>query len=344
MPVLYLHIGAGKTGTSALQTAFASNVCALRRQGIVYPPDPANRLAREGKVTSGNGAVLVQYFSQADANDYLEIFKRRLTEFKGLNVLYSSELLQFFDKLKMNVLVEQARSVGFTTKMVYYVRSIAAHEYSVYCQAVKRRKYTGSFRDFIISNIYRNRFSETIKRAESIVSRDDLIVRNYDTAKSDIIRDFTEKVLNIDHSLMDFTTVPRVNRSLSCLETEILRVMNQSFETVYQSTFTSDCFISSDPELRERISISPDELRLLEEKYRNGVAFVNRYIEGEGIDMVDPSHDIGERPTIELTEAERRLINELRQMIPRSARKATGIGQWPPEAIDIVSRLLKRAI
>ncbi len=34
---LFLHIGPHKTGTTAIQTAFADNAAALRRQGVLYP-------------------------------------------------------------------------------------------------------------------------------------------------------------------------------------------------------------------------------------------------------------------------------------------------------------------
>ena len=34
---LFLHIGPHKTGTTAIQTAFADNAAALRRRGVLYP-------------------------------------------------------------------------------------------------------------------------------------------------------------------------------------------------------------------------------------------------------------------------------------------------------------------
>jgi len=55
MRTLYLHIGASKTGTSALQVAFARNAKALRGRGLHYPGK--NQDAMDGKITSGNGLL-----------------------------------------------------------------------------------------------------------------------------------------------------------------------------------------------------------------------------------------------------------------------------------------------
>ena len=59
---IFFHIGAPKTGTSAIQMFLASNIGNLRAIGLDYlkrePP-------REGLPTTGNGASVFRYFKRA---------------------------------------------------------------------------------------------------------------------------------------------------------------------------------------------------------------------------------------------------------------------------------------
>lgn len=63
--ILHLHVGAGKTGTSALQAAFVRNRDWLAGHGIDYPPSPWDEAAANHKITSGNGMGLAKFLNPA---------------------------------------------------------------------------------------------------------------------------------------------------------------------------------------------------------------------------------------------------------------------------------------
>ena len=67
MKTLFLHIGLGKTGSSALQSWLSLNVEGLREQGIDYA-DLAPE-AKRGDVSSGNGVALFQAVRAGDLDE-----------------------------------------------------------------------------------------------------------------------------------------------------------------------------------------------------------------------------------------------------------------------------------
>jgi hypothetical protein len=323
LPTLFLHIGSGKTGTSALQAAFARNAETLLRYGVVYPDSPSNMHAAEGMITSGNAVALATYLDprlkfSVGKTDGLAALVSELRAADGRDVLYSSEFLGRFRPPRLRDLVERARTEGYTPKLVLYVRSIVGHAYSVYTQAVKRRQYTGDFTHFV--EVYKNRFVETLDRAEGIVPTEGIIVRNFDTVRSDVFKDFLQNVLKLEVASGEIASVPIINRSLSFFEIEFVRRLNALVENRYQSVFTSDALISTMPDLRSRVVVSQQEVDILIARFTNVVHAINKYIDGGGIKVIDDSIEIGCRPTIEFTEFERCVISVLARLIPETRR------------------------
>ena len=58
---LLLHVGMGKTGSSALQVALVRHRDLLARHGVTYPPAPSDAAAARDGVVSGNALPLVRY-------------------------------------------------------------------------------------------------------------------------------------------------------------------------------------------------------------------------------------------------------------------------------------------
>ena len=324
MPKIILHIGSGKTGTSALQVAFARNSGVLRREGVVYPESPSNGQARQGLVTSGNAMLMAKQLNPrlqygGNPENFLRNFEKQMRESFDNNLLYSSEFLSYFQEKKLEELINIADRLGFSILIVFYIRSIAGHAYSVYSQAVKRGKYINKFSEFIQK--YKNNFLEIIQKSERVVSRKNLVLRNFDNVRRDVFRDFVENVLGINYEASGFRETPKVNRSLDFFETEFVRCMNSWFKFDYQSVFTSDSLIYANPELPVRTIISQEEKEFFEQTYGETVNFINKYMNGEGINIFDNSIEIGNRPDIMLSEFERCLMSVLARLIPAEPHK-----------------------
>lgn len=321
MRKLFFHIGAGKTGTSALQVAFARYKRDLRGHGVIYPRSRSDQAAVEGKITSGNGLELAVYLNPAlkinvGRRDPIAYFKQLLRRAGNRDILYSSEFLRSYDLSRMKKMIEIADAEGFTTKLVFYVRSISGHAYSAYIQSIKRQRYTGSFQSFL--STYHNNFAETIEKAENTVKRENLIVRNYDCVRNSLLGDFMANVLGIPG---EFAEVGKINRSLTFREVEFLREMNERFKDKYQSARLSDAFIYADPDVRTGVVMSAAEVSTLADRYDADLKRINQYIKGEGIGIVDARIETGTRQIVEWTEIERRLISILADFIPlRSAK------------------------
>src|SRR5476649_287445 len=97
-----LHIGAQKTGSSAIQVGLARNRDALAKIGCLYPTADNDKTALQGGITSGNGMELAALLSPSQA--FAAHFKKldqvadiqNLARTKGIHsILYSSELFMF---------------------------------------------------------------------------------------------------------------------------------------------------------------------------------------------------------------------------------------------------------
>lgn len=120
MSRIILHVGHGKTGTSALQSSFALSIDALADAGIHYPDHRDLVNAAEGKITSGNivAKSLLKTASAALAS-------------KDRAVLFSNEML-FHDIVTDENLLVNLMKVGVPVTVVLYIRNPLQHVISLY--------------------------------------------------------------------------------------------------------------------------------------------------------------------------------------------------------------------
>jgi hypothetical protein len=143
MKNLYLHIGLGKTGSSALQSWLSLNSSTLLQQGYSYADLVPE--AKLGKVSSGNGYVL---FVALRKGDYAEA-ERLITESYFVSgcerAIISCELLQNLALARLRVLQDIFARHDIQVTVIAYVRSFYEHLYSTYAQHVKSGSATHAF-------------------------------------------------------------------------------------------------------------------------------------------------------------------------------------------------------
>lgn len=92
MNKLYLHIGMGKTGTSAIQFFLFENKLELLKKDYLFPTDDMSFNYIED-YSNGNGKIIVRAI---ESRNYEEVFNFIDENIKDRNITFSSEDLLFY--------------------------------------------------------------------------------------------------------------------------------------------------------------------------------------------------------------------------------------------------------
>ena len=278
MKKIFLHIGAGKTGTTALQSHFVLNKQHLENNNYYYPTAKNESRAKNLKITAGNGFELAQLLNQKDCNaENIEVLGLQyIKDADDKDILISSEILTLFQPGCAKVFKDAVNRLGYEIIVIYYVRAIADHLLSSYHQQLKRHAYSKNFTEFIKNG--KNNFLETISKCISVFGRDNFIVKNYDAVKDDIFLDFMEDILDIDDVQNLIVKNKKINRSLTGFEVALMRHMNMSFSQNKDSTFISDALIYGNPNATYEMSISNKDFKVISMKYNHDINKINKYL------------------------------------------------------------------
>lgn len=218
---LYLHIGLGKTGSSALQSWLSINAEELARQGITYADLSAD--ARRGRPSSGNGGPLLQAIRDTDFAAVERLLRETyFPRAGGERAIISSELLKDVRPPKLEQLRAVLARLGIEAHIIAYIRSVYERAYSAYGQGVKTDGSTEPFGEADVARTMLTTLAWLRKYHEHFGAA--MTVLNYDDPDSDIYQSFAG-VAEIELANMR-AVERRVNRSLSHAELEVQRRLN----------------------------------------------------------------------------------------------------------------------
>ena len=244
MKKLYLHIGLGKTGSSALQSWLSLNAEALAQQGIDYA-DTVPEI-KYGESLSGNGKLL---YEACISQDFVEVEKLITSTYffrpENTVAIISCELFQGIRPTTVLRIREICENNGIEIRVIAYVRSAYEALYSTYIQFVKRSSYTHSFGE-INSDTSLSTVVDYLKRYLDVYG-ENMILLNYDEAKKDICASFSAATGINTRGLKKLKQ--KVNRSLSLQEIELLRRVNALHQGAF-STRISDFVIGLSPGIK----------------------------------------------------------------------------------------------
>jgi hypothetical protein len=234
---IILHIGYGKTGSSAIQSALARNHALLKTAGILYPEHAASEQARRGEITSGN----------VDPENWFEgqvIPIAREQEGYG-TILFSNEnLFHRFDEFLEK---HRAYADAFDFEIILFVREPFEKLISAYQQSVKRRGFAGDISEFAEHD------TDTIRAAEiaRALEADGVPFRlfNYSALRREAPKALFEH-LGVWELVRSgaHAEVGTVNRSLAAAELAFLRYVNQVFGVEFGSVI-ADALVHRLPDL-----------------------------------------------------------------------------------------------
>lgn len=239
MSRIILHVGHGKTGTSALQSSFALSVAALAEAGLHYPDHRDLANAAEGKITSGNIV----------AKSLLKTASSAVSKTDG-TVLFSNEML-FHDIVTDENVLTNLMGLGVPVTVVLYIRNPLQHVISLYGQMVKRSGYTGSLGDFLPQYKFLGAVIRFIANANA--AGVDLRVLNYSNHKHDILNSFAD-VIEIPKATLTAPDVARINRSLTAAEAYVQKGFNAKFGAA-SAKFISDPLCNLLPDVPSELPV-----------------------------------------------------------------------------------------
>lgn len=203
---IYLHIGAGKTGTTSIQTAIPLVRTQLFENGIYAPLDRTQpkELEHRPRVASGYAFTLARLLNPGyrrntpfdEAEGWAWLRQELAIANQGNKcILFSSEALQFARERQLQRFQALAAKHNFTTVIIYYVRTAIDYSISEYLQHLKTgftaypfKSCPDSLDKFIDSATVP--FEKTIKSYSSIFGPQSLIVQNFDSAKKELLNNF----------------------------------------------------------------------------------------------------------------------------------------------------------
>lgn len=239
---LILHIGAPKTGSTAIQVFCARNIKGLETCGIHYPSDYYVELAAQGQKTPGNGVGLARFLNdelpgKIDGEVWWQQFEQFLADNTAPQVLYSSEYLWPAHEERLLLLQQVAVAAGYRVRIIAYIRSQDSYIKSAYAERVKALGETRSFMNFLLARdqwplLDDDCFVTVLGRYERVFGRDALQVRVFDTAQfvgADLITDFLRQLAVPESAHQHFSREDsgKVNTSASFQELEIMRRLNR---------------------------------------------------------------------------------------------------------------------
>lgn len=317
MKTLVLHIGANKTGSSALQSGFAKYHRQIRDAGYYYPPHANFEKAAEGKFSSGNGdrlrALLVPRFrtEHYDEASELRALVTDIADAPAGRVLISNEGLHRAARPLLETFLSACAEADIEVHAYFYVRDLLDHAYSSYMQNVKMGRETRAFGDFL--DEYRSSFSSSCTTFRNALGNR-FHVRVYEEHKANLLQGFLQWA-GID--IGEAVEIGQVNRSLSVDEVFVLRQLNllQVPQRV-RGRIGKNIMDSSFKTERHTVDIGEDQLTGFRERMKDELAAINTQVEGREVRLVSDDLEIVDRyDNMKTTPREEALVRILNAVV-----------------------------
>ena len=263
---IVIHIGHGKTGSSAIQTVLARNDGLLRAHGILYPEHASFAAARQGQVSSGNiepDRWFDQVIATVRANPGHALY------------LFSNETL--FYRMDEFLAAYGDHRADFDFEIILFVREPLEKLGSSYQQAVKRRGFAGRLRDFAEHDTDTILAASLLERLEQ--HQVPFTVFNYSVTGRTSVQSFLRHL-----GLWDLIAregqgeIGTVNRSLTAAELGLVLYVNRIFGAQFGSLI-SDELVDQLPHLpADPVPIDAEIKDQVIAANRQAVAALNKYL------------------------------------------------------------------
>ena len=215
--ILHLHIGAPKTGSSAIQAFLTLNREAFQAAtGIHYPESASDKRVLKGKPTSGNGAKIGKLLRAKRRGAVEEAIALARTELgRGeAQLLLSNEGFWSVPDDAMAAFVEALKDRA-DIRFLFYARPQVRHVESAYLQVLGNRGFEGDIAAYFEALGRKFFAGAKLQTLSGLVGRDRITVRKYDR-KALVGGDVVDDFLDVFGARIgpEFERPPEINTSL----------------------------------------------------------------------------------------------------------------------------------
>lgn len=283
---LVIHAGASKTGSSALQVAFARNREWLASHGINYLRTGAFDAAVSGRITSGNAAELARYINgQTDNQSVVDQALHLLGQNSEANVLLSSEFFHASKPERLKPFIDGARGLGYSIKVVYFVRAYYDWLWSLYVQNIKNHALTDSFAVWVRRSRATEQYIKAIRAFDEAVGSEHVSIVNYDTANKDIFRTFVNVAFGLDPKVVTPRGPDRINRGLAPKEIELMRKFHHLSKNKAQGSQLSAMLIAANPDMAVLPEVDSDLASFISSEVSPHLDLINKRVIGGPVQL-----------------------------------------------------------
>ena len=272
MKKIYIHIGCGKTGSSALQIWLNRSSEKLKQLGVNYPTY-SKIINSDHEITSGNGVRLYNKIKSGGLSDFL---RNDLNNTDPI-FLYSSESFQNLTHQEIKNLKILVEIFGFELIPIIFIRDVYPMIYSSYQQLVKRHGYCDDFQVYSESLKSIQQF-EVLEKYETLFQK--MHVLHYDTLRYTGLEQSILEILGIEEYSLPKMSTAKVNRGLSISELKILKLVNKAYLNSFPKSnglcqIISDHMIYSNPEKNTEFFYDEEALDIISKKFIDQVTSIN---------------------------------------------------------------------
>ena len=276
---LFLHIGHGKTGTSAIQSALAIASEDLAKRGINYPIQQALRdRASRLEITSGNWEPTSEV---SLTNQLLEIAK---SNYKNSKIILSSEsLFWLVPELIQN---KSTWETHIDLHIILAVREIEEMLSSEYQQRVKRHGDAMPLEQFLRARHFVSSHHAKAAEVIELIAQSSITntIINYSEHKRDISQLIFKLIGAEDLYPTSQMAGAIINRSMSRKELEILITINALYYNRFPwiSARISDALIKNQPKLEaQQCKIAKQQLQKVYETNDPYLKTINAFLDSK---------------------------------------------------------------
>lgn len=276
---LYLHIGGGKTGSSAIQNYLELNADELGKYGIAY----YNKIniSSPYEITSGNGIPLVSALLSGTGSSGIETLIKSYIGHQEKGIC-SSEMFSELKKEHFEAIIRCANKIDVNIQIIIYVRDVIPYFLSAYDQRIKRHGECRPFKKWVSNFDYKH--FVTLNEISTLFDKKCISTIHYETSVIDLIGSFFGALgVNMLTSQNGGETIV-VNRSLCREERSAIRAINRINGALY-STKISDMLISINPNsTSDKMALDCLTVKHLQNRFQDQVSWINKhFFDGKSI-------------------------------------------------------------